>query len=207
MFPKRMFYEMKFKIGRDKFPLIEFEESKYAHVFPVTKYQFERYIWETASDVDYDELIKANPRISPDALDNKKLKQLFMTGLSFTEASNFAKWMGGRLPAKGELDKFGSYISRAEIGKIRYYLSEHLKKEASIDKRFLTILTVFENMNIEDVRYFTQIGEFCREYISIDGRIYIKRLNGSYSEIVGDDPPGVKNKDYGFRVIKIIEEV
>jgi len=89
-----------------------------------------------------------------------------------------------------------------EIEKIRYHLFEHLKNEASIDKRFLTILDVFKN-----IRHFTQIGEFCREHISIDGRVYIKRLDGSYSEMVGDDPSGVKKKDYGFRVIKIIEEV
>lgn len=198
---------MEFIICVDKFPLIKFDSNKYTHIFPITKYQFERYIWETTPNIDYDKIIAENPRIPPDEISSKNLKHLFITNITFREASEFANWIGGRLPAKGELDKLDSYISRVEIGEISYYLFKHLKNEASIDRRFLTILDVIKNMNIKNIRYFTQIGEFCREYISIDGRIYIKRLNGSYSEIVGDDPSGVKKKDYGFRVIKIIEEV
>jgi len=81
---------LKFTIGIDKFPLIKFDTNKYTHIFHVTKYQFERYIWETAPNIDYDKIIAENPRIPPDEISSKNLKSLFMTNVTLREASEFA---------------------------------------------------------------------------------------------------------------------
>lgn len=191
---------MEFIIGKDKFPLVEFENNKYAQISPVTKYQFERYIWETAPDIDYDKILQANPRISPDEVNKKNLNFLFITNLTFKEASDFARWMGGRLPSKSELDRLEESVSEIEIREIKRLLERH----NNIDKRFLTILNAFEGMNIrkiKDLFLFTQISEFCCSHVSVTGRICAKSLKqSSYSEIVGDNPFEVRGK-FGFRVL------
>src|SRR3989339_521021 len=166
-------------IGKDKFTLIKFEDNKYAHIFPVTKYQFERYIWEKAPDINYDEILKAKPRIAPEKVSKKNLKQLFLTGLTFKEAMGFAEWSGGRLPSKKELDRLEEYVLEIGIQEIKKLLKRH-NNRASIDKRFLTIVNAFEGMNIrkiKDLFTFTQIDEFCCSHVSITERIYVKRLN------------------------------
>jgi hypothetical protein len=192
---------MKFKIGIDKFPLIEFDESKYTHVFPVTKYQFERYIWETAPDINYDELIKANPRISPDALDKKKLKQLFMTGLSFTEACNFAKWMGGRLPVRKEVEAIYKHLCSMQVEKI----FDSIKNSRDMDRRSLIALTkilnLFQNDKVADVIESSKIKELCSEMSFEPYKpIYAKHGSG-WSHLVGTDAYDTRIDDTAFRVI------
>jgi hypothetical protein len=190
---------MEFIIGNDKFPLIKFEDNKYSHIFPVTKYQFERYIWETAPGIDYDTIVF--PRVSPDEINKKNLKHLFVTNITFKEATEYANWLEGRLPAKDEIEKIYFYIS--ENIKEIYNLPNLLKNETSIDRRFFVIINKLKQNGIEN---FMQISEFCREYITVDGRIYIKKFNCSFSEIVGPSPLEFRNKDCGFRVIKTVGE-
>lgn len=192
---------MEFIIGKDKFPLIKFDDNTYTHIFPVTKYQFERYIWEAAPDINYVEIIKTNTRISPDKINKRNLDKLFLTNLTFKEATGFAEWSGGRLPSKSELDILENSVSKIDVQEIKRLLERH----NNIDKRFLTILNVLEKMNIKNIKdlfTFIQIGEFCCSYTSISaGRIYVKRLNdNSYSEIVGDNPLAIK-VGCGFRVL------
>lgn len=196
---------MEFTIGIDKFPLIKFDVNSYTHIFPVTKYQFERYIWEKAPDINYDKLLMVNPRISPDKINKRKLDNLFLTNLTFKEATGFAEWTGGRLPSKRELDRVEAYVSEIEIRAIKGLLERH----NNIDRRFSTILNVLEGVKIrriKDLFAFLQIGELCCSHVSIPGAIHVRGISdGSYSEIVGDNALTVRGI-YGFRIL-IEEEV
>lgn len=209
---------MKFVIEIDKFPLIKFDKDKYAHIFPVTKYQFERYIWESAPNINYNEIIEANPRISPNEANEGNLDLMFLTNLTFEEARGFAEWVGGRLPTKNELDSLNEYISGIKIGEIKNLL-EKPENKTFIDERLLNILGKFESMNVKkigDIFPLIQISEFCCTHAFIHKKIHFDKLygllwvrglnSGSYSEIVGDNPFEVKGT-YGFRIILKKKEV
>ncbi len=197
---------MEFIIGKDKFPLIKFEDSKYAHILPVTKYQFERYIWENALNINYKEIIKGNPRITPYEVNTSNLNNLFITEVSFTGACNYCFWGGGRLPLKSETNKISNILSSINI---KEFL-DSVSSNNEIDKRCLVILKTLlskGSATMDEVHKCIRSNEFFTELpVSFNGNfggIYTGKLNeGYYSQVTGkkDDKICIKG-NYVFRLI------
>lgn len=190
---------MEFIVGIDKFPLVRVEANKYAHIFPVTKYQFERYIWEKAPNINYEMMIQKNERIPPDEINMRNLDQLFITGISFNEAFLFAKWLGGRLPSIRELERLTAHLSGIKIRE----LFEKTSKEKSLDERWFAILNKLCISTIADLFKNIRMEELCSKDAYVpEGEIYLRRVNGSHcSPLVGERPPDVQG-EFGFRVIR-----
>jgi hypothetical protein len=127
---------MKMIIGKDKFPLIQLNNDKFMHVVPITKMQFERYIWETApEDVDYEKIISDDPRITPYAINVHNVSQLFVKGLSVSQVNGYLNWIGGRLPTKQELGEAYKLLEDLKIESIQK-AAEAESQVYEIDKRF-----------------------------------------------------------------------
>jgi formylglycine-generating enzyme required for sulfatase activity len=80
-----------------KFPMVWVEGlDAYIHLLPVTKIQYEYYLWDTPnSGLDqgwYDLVTKDNKRISPQAVTKDNYWQLFMTAILPSEAEQFSQW-------------------------------------------------------------------------------------------------------------------
>lgn len=71
----------------------------YVHLLPVTKIQFEYFLWDTpASTLDQtwlDRIYKLNERITPKKINNRNYWRAFMSGIAPAEAEKFAAWSGG----------------------------------------------------------------------------------------------------------------
>jgi len=67
-----------------------------AHLLPITKLQFERFLAEPNSYENrwYDEVLATNPRCSPDSFEDEHREQVFLTGILPKEVQHFAEWLG-----------------------------------------------------------------------------------------------------------------
>lgn len=86
-------------LDRAGFPLVYVPPIQaYVHLFPVTKLQFEYFLAEARltgySDGWYAELLKLNPRLSPNASNCGDYEQLLMTGLLPDEVNAYVRWHG-----------------------------------------------------------------------------------------------------------------
>ena len=90
-------------LDRANFPMIWVVElDAYIHLLPVTKIQFEFYLWDAPNpgldQTWYNEVTKENPRISPSHVSKDNYWQLFMGSLLPSEALNFADWCKAESP-------------------------------------------------------------------------------------------------------------
>lgn len=192
---------MEFIIGIDKFPLIKFDNDSYTHILPVTKYQFERYIWETSPDINYDEMLKTNPRISPEEVSKKKLNSLFITNLTFKEASGFARWMEGRLPIRDEIEIIYKSLGLMKIRDI----FDSIRNSKDIDKRCSIVLSkissIFPYGKVMDIIENSNMQELCSTMSCEPYRpIYTKHRFG-WAHVVGTDACDSRIEDAVFRVV------
>lgn len=94
-------------IDRTGFPYVELKDPALAvSLLPLTKIQFERYLADLTPQGDhwYEELLKLNPRVSPQHFTPEQREGLFITGLLPAEATAYAAWLGEgyRLPTVAE---------------------------------------------------------------------------------------------------------
>lgn len=85
---------------RARFPMIWVESVQaHLHFLPVTKIQFEYFLWDSASSsLDQawlDRMYKLNPRVSPRQVDPRNYWRAFMTGVAPIEAEMYAQWCAG----------------------------------------------------------------------------------------------------------------
>ena len=87
---------MKITVDEIGSPLIEVKGLGAINAWPVTKFQFERFIAETNSFGDkwYDAVLNLNPRVSYKHFDVDNYEKLFMAGIRPREALEFAHWLG-----------------------------------------------------------------------------------------------------------------
>ncbi len=195
-------------VGNDKFPLIKFKNDKYVCILPVTKYQFERYIWERAPEINYDDIIIDNPRISPYQVNRRNIKSLFITNISFAEAMDFAKYLGGRLPILNEIYDIYSLLDKISM---RNLLELNME---GVDARFLTLLEKIsqnlqdvKNAKISEIIKISRIEELCS---TTNDSPYMPIYSVNYNNIndpglvAGMDACSIRIKNAGFRVV--IEE-
>lgn len=194
---------MKLIIGSDKFPLINIEKDKYVHVFPVTKYQFERYLYtsKTMPVINYCDTLTANPRISPNELTKKNARCLFMTALSFSEASDYARWMGGRLPLRSEMETFYPQLRDVKVKE----LCNSVVGLKDVDHRCVMVLqkldSLFPDSGLAHITEMSNLLEMCSEMSFGPFKpIYTKTRYG-WNHVVGTDACASKIDNSVFRSI------
>jgi len=189
---------MEFIIGKDKFPLIKFEDNNYAHIFPITKYQFERYIWETEPDINYDEMLNTNPRISPHEVNKKNMKHLFITHISFRDAIAYCAWAGGRLPTISEKTAICEALKKISKNQLVEFCNKN-----DVDKRLLSLVSnEIKNLNVCSELFIELPMSFDGNYGDIKvGKLFEETM----CLITGTKEDKLSHKgNFGFRIV--IEE-
>ncbi|MBM3881112.1 MAG: hypothetical protein FJ387_15550 [Verrucomicrobia bacterium] len=87
------------ELDRANFPMIWVESLQaYLHWIPVTKIQFEYFLWESSfSRLDQewlDRVYKLNPRVTPKKIGKGNYWRAFLTGVAPVEAEQYATWCG-----------------------------------------------------------------------------------------------------------------
>ncbi len=177
-------------IGADKFPLIKLSENTFIHLLPVTKFQFERFLWSSKNQlIKYQSILEKDDRISPLSVTKRNFEKLFISNITFTEAELYAYWMGGRLPVKDEVLKSQEII---KVLNIKFLMSYTKKHQTKLDKRFADILQSFENIGINSMSIlFSKLisGELCTEYKTIKNELFVfSHKEKSFYKLVGNLP-------------------
>ncbi|ODS34709.1 MAG: hypothetical protein SCARUB_00145 [Candidatus Scalindua rubra] len=191
---------MEFMIDRSGAPAIKFSGTKYIYILPVTKYQFERFIWSTApSWCDYEKIIEDTGRISPHEINIKNLSSAFLTNINFEEAQEICRWLCGRLPTVKEWDEvyemvFSNYLLFDEALK---YMTE-MKEKRKIDIRILKLLEHLHRLGIKRRDLNSSIGELVSEFpVEPYGRIYLKH-NQEQALITGSPSKKTRGNNFGL---------
>ena len=104
---------MRFACDKTGFPLLMIGD-RIISVLPITKIQFERYLTEPGglSSSWYEKVIAFNPRVSCAEFLNSQREGLFITGVTFEEAEEYAKWVDphGRIPHEREWREFAQQL-------------------------------------------------------------------------------------------------
>lgn len=192
-------------IDKSGAPAIKFSETKYIHLLPVTKYQFERFIWQASpSCCDYEKIIEDTGRISPDEINKKNLSSAFLTNINFEEALEFSTWLGARLPTDKEWEEaYNNVFKNSDLFKeiIEYFQSADKQQ---LDLRILKLIKSLINIKIMRNDLGNYLGELVSEFpISPYGRIYLKS-NETTAQVLGR--PSRKMKDSDFGCCCVIEE-
>jgi hypothetical protein len=107
---------MQFVCDKTGFPLVK-SNGLTLSLLPATKLQFERFLSEPLglSSAWYEHTLTLNPRVSFRTFVNSTREGLFMTGVTFEEASSFASWLHphGRLPIGKEWQQFAATLQQA----------------------------------------------------------------------------------------------
>lgn len=79
------------------FPMLRLPNRSYfVHWYPVTKIQFEHFLWaadapEITQDL-YESILAGNPRISPKEIEPHNYWRMFITGLQMDEIDRYRRW-------------------------------------------------------------------------------------------------------------------
>ena len=191
---------MEFIIDRSGAPAVKFSETKYIHILPVTKYQFERFIWKTSpSWCDYEKIIEDTGRVSPNGINRKNLSSAFLTNVNFEEALEFSKWLGVRLPTVKEWDEASDIVFREErlFENALKYMTE-IKEKQKIDRRILKLIDSLCKLGIKRKDLNNVIGELVCEFLAEPyGRIYLK-YNQGQALVTGSPSTKTRGNDFGF---------
>lgn len=170
---------MEFIIDASGAPAVKLSEGKYIQILPVTRYQFERFIWKRMpSWCDYEKALEETGRISPDEVTEENFASAFMTNVNFDEALEFSQWLGGRLPTVREWDSaYDAVLCRDDLfkdaldyiyhraeqkskqttpipsllgmNKVRHKRTDESKENARIDGRIVKLLEEFVKQGIK----------------------------------------------------------
>ena len=166
--------------GKDRFPMLQFENKKYTHIVPVTKYQFERFIWETSPGLNYDAMIEKNSRISPHELNINNGHNLFINQLSFDQALIFARWMGGRLPTKNEINVIYDHIASINPGSLLKFYKDRLVSitHGELDARWLTLISIISYYDEDLVFLHFKTKEIVSKLVTLPGsELFLTDIN------------------------------
>lgn len=104
---------MRFACDKTGFPLLTIG-ARTISVLPITKIQFEGYLAEPGglSSSWYEKITALNPRVSCAEFLNSNREGLFITGVTFEEAEDYAKWIDsqGRIPHEREWREFAQQL-------------------------------------------------------------------------------------------------
>jgi hypothetical protein len=192
---------MEFIIDYSGAPAVRFSKNKYISVLPVTKYQFERIIWNTASCwQEYKRLLEISGRVAPHEINIGNLSSVFITGISFDEGMSYAKCMDGRLPTGKEWESAYEFFQDTELfsNALNFLIQSSSRK---IDKRLITLLKQLVNIGIIRTEFYN-IKEITPEFSKRPyGIIYTKSLQNRTALVTGQPAREVRRNDFGFCVV------
>jgi len=213
-----------FVLDPAKFPMLWVDELEaYIHLLPVTKIQYEYYLWDTPnSGLDqpwYDLVTKDNKRISPNAVTKDNYWQLFMTAVLPSEAQQFSQWAsshsGGasyslptasqwqtvyrKLKETREGDPFGAALEIEGLAPRCRTILDRLRQlpAASLAERLLLLGGVMEWVTDGEKRW----GLFGRPFERFASVGHHPDNQKPFSPTRPEDPQG-RHKAFGFRLIR-----
>lgn len=134
------------------FPIIQTPTGGWVHLVPVTKVQFETYLYmaqpENFGAKRYAEATAGNPRVGPGQVTPGNAHGLLMSGLKRTEAEAFAAWLNkkgsrpGRVPAAEEWYAVYQWLKATTFGS----LLPQVKGAPGLDPRALAIATALDRV-------------------------------------------------------------
>lgn len=195
-------------LDNSRAPLLRLSENenKYISLLPVTKYQFERYIYEAApSWCRYDAIVEQKNRIPLSALNHKNFFNLFLTNITFEEAQQFCLWVHGRLPSARDYEDAYHKLFR-EPSLLEDVLQTLLEHESNTyDQRLLMLLNVFKNAQIKRYNIDEAIRGFLCEFPRPPyGDIYLWH-EGKKIPLAAPNPLSTRKHGWGFSYIVNIE--
>jgi len=193
---------MKFITDKSGAPLVKFSDAKYIHVLPVTKYQFERFVWQVApSWCDYEALIPETSRVSTDAITPDNFPQAFLVNVNFEEVLSFFKWSGSRPAAVKEWDEACEKIfAKKELFKEAYvYMNKAFREGQKVDRRISKLLKKLCDFKIRRQDLNCKIGELACEFSKEPyGKIYLKQDDKSQGLVTGSPRRKARGNNFGF---------
>lgn len=193
---------MEFRIDKTGALVVRFSIDKYIQVLPVTKYQFERFVWESAPSLDYETMLTG--RASPEEVTRENLPSAFMTNINFEEAQKSAQWFGARLPTVKEWEEAYDTAFRDEnLFEEALEYMVRLKTTHRIERRILKLLEGLCKLGIK--RSELECGELVSEFSQEPyGRIYLKYSNNQQALVTGN--PGRKTRDTNFGFCWVVND-
>lgn len=194
---------MEFIIDKSGAPLVKFSKEKYIHVFPVTKYQLERFVWQTASLwCDYEIFLKGGKRISPQAITRENFSDVFMTNINFEEALMISKWLGTRPAIVKEWDEACEGLFEQETlfeETLNFITKVKHEQKLKVDTRIEILMSRLNTLGIQRKDICLKIGEFACEFPGDPyGRLYLKSENKNQALITGSPSKKTRGENFGF---------
>lgn len=191
---------MKFITDKSGAPAVRFSEGKFINVLPVTKYQFERFIWKSAPLwCDYKKMIEDSARISPVEVNKRNLSAAFMTNINFEEALEFSEYFGLRLPTVKEWDEVYDILFREDLFKETLEYMEGINGKQKIDRRVWGLIKSLHSLGIKRSDLNSYFGELVCEFpVEPFGRIYLAYSNKRQVLVTGSPSTKTRDKNFGF---------
>jgi|CXWL01.1.fsa_nt_gi hypothetical protein len=206
---------MQIILDRTGFPLVYIKPIKaYIHALPLSKIQFERYISDPGYGVEdivtYENILKENPRISPNEDIREKPWRLFTTGLLPAEMSRYKAWQGANFDFATNVDweKSVNWLDTMKSNQVMQAMNNTQGINPLAKMIFKKIFTEFSPKSGTDLCMF--FGAVM-EWVTVNGRMMLigKAASGLWNHIDARDrftplPPDERRRSYysSFRLIK-----
>jgi hypothetical protein len=196
---------MEFIIDESGAPAAKFAENRYISVLPVTRYQFERFIWQAAPKwYDYEERSSNQARISPTKLTPQNMHSLIITGLSAEEASEYASHFRSRLPTGDEWDSAYDQIFKEKnlFKKALDFMNLKSGEETLFDQRIRWVIDSLTRFKVTRDNVNTVTGEIVAEFTGgTFGQIGLRFSGKSSGQVMGQPSSKTPCDNYGFSVV------
>lgn len=105
----------------NKIPFIKIEEKRFISIFPITKYDFERFIFEEKYGINYESYLEEDKRISPQEINNQNIKRIFINKLNISWVKDYIKYIKNKISSQNikanlssqfDLDNLETYINK-----------------------------------------------------------------------------------------------
>lgn len=122
----------------NKVSFIKIDDGRYISLFPITKYDFERYIRERNTNIDYDSFLKKDKRISPQEIDNENINRIFINKVNISWVKDYLNYMEEKMSK----DIIVLLCSQSDLANLEGYIQgnleliiDSLQKTNDIDSR------------------------------------------------------------------------
>ncbi len=196
---------MEFIIDKSGALSVKILKGKYINVLPLTKYQFERFIWETAPEwCDYNEIIKTTGRVTPTRVNKQNHLSALLSNINFDEALEISRWFGSRPPTAKEWDvAYDMAFGEVRLFKEALIYMEKAKERSKLDIRMIRLIENMHSSGVKRKDLYNTVGELVCEYpLEPFGRIYLKRPD---DQLLVTGKPSTKTRDLKFVYCGIVE--
>ena len=108
----------------NKIPFIKIEEKRFISIFPITKYDFERFIFEEKyGDIDYGSHLEEDKRILPQEINNQNIKRIFLNKLNIIWVKDYIKYIKNKMSSQNIKAKLSSQF---DLDNLETYINESL---------------------------------------------------------------------------------